>query len=902
MIANLLYDIANYYVVPFWLLIVFLPNWKTTQQVMKSLLLFLPLALLFLYFLSQAVTLGSASNLLFAPLEEVMKFFTGKEAVALAWVQFLTLDLFVGRWIYWEGQRTGVFTTHSILLSHFGGGPSGILSHMITVWVSQNFLPKPTPIPQPETPALEFPKAIFSVSQQEFDPPLGLTVFDVEKGEKGTLPEDLQGHVFIVGPGGTIDAPRLQNDPPVVEPSKNGWIPLFNGDGIIYRLDFHQTPKSDSVVEPGQVCPYDEEVGQAWLASRIVKTPCYYADAALATNPKYRERWPNEYRWMKFRNFGLARLSLKLGSRNSLNTAFLPMQFPGQKERLLVTWDAGRPYEINPCSLEVTAPVGWNWEWSPISPVNKFGTFAQVLSAAHPQFDPKTGEMFTVNGVKSMFTLAGLSRLLKYNTKRFSNYVFKNIIFKYILGFFIKIISFIFFVIEFFLRQLKIGGEDIVYLQKWKGKGILKRWKVVTIDNRPLKINQSLHQMGLTQNYIILADSAFKISLVHLLPNLKSEISNFIQGKEKIVEKFERFMRSILSYPQLSYTDIYIISREALELHPHKIKAKRVRIEPEVSHYLADYDDKKGQKITLHLAHTSASDPTEFIHEQDFSVYCDPELILDPSQRKKNKSNLTSMHGMVCDSMDVSRLSCCIIDVDKIGKTRKPYIQTFVSKEQSIAHLWSAAIYAYRDNQPTEWFSDIYWTCWGVWKDLFSQYILEMYKDYSHRMVSIEDIRDKIINPGKPSNLCRLHIDRSGAVPVLSIKENYNFGDVMLGNSPQFVPKAGSTDPTEGYIVCVVIHSHNKLANNSEIWIFDAQNIERGPRYKLTHPNLNFGMTIHTTWLRELAHPPVSDYDVELDYRDLVKKMNSEAVTTLFQEDVYPHFSKAQSHSENRSG
>lgn len=136
MSVNLLYNIANYYVIPFWIMIVLFPNWEISRKVMKSSLLFLPLIMIFLYLLSQSVTPESASNLFFVPLENIVLFFRGEEIISLTWVQLLTLDLFVGRWIYWEGQRTGIFTAHSIILSYFGGGPSGILSHMITVLIN----------------------------------------------------------------------------------------------------------------------------------------------------------------------------------------------------------------------------------------------------------------------------------------------------------------------------------------------------------------------------------------------------------------------------------------------------------------------------------------------------------------------------------------------------------------------------------------------------------------------------------------------------------------------------------------------------------------------------------------------------------------------------------------------
>jgi carotenoid cleavage dioxygenase-like enzyme len=52
---------------------------------------------------------------------------------------------------------------------------------------------------------------------------------DIQLEIEGNLPEDLQGHVFIVAPVGTVESGGL--------PFKDG-DSLLNGDGMIYRLDF----------------------------------------------------------------------------------------------------------------------------------------------------------------------------------------------------------------------------------------------------------------------------------------------------------------------------------------------------------------------------------------------------------------------------------------------------------------------------------------------------------------------------------------------------------------------------------------------------------------------------------------------------------------------------------------
>ena len=133
-----LFNLANLFVLPFWALMILLPNWGVTRKVMESFLPFVALAGLYVYFISGAITAESAQALSNPQLADIARFFADEQAAATGWVHFLVMDLFVGRWIYWEGQRTGVWTVHSLILCLFAG-PIGLLSHIFTVWISQRF-------------------------------------------------------------------------------------------------------------------------------------------------------------------------------------------------------------------------------------------------------------------------------------------------------------------------------------------------------------------------------------------------------------------------------------------------------------------------------------------------------------------------------------------------------------------------------------------------------------------------------------------------------------------------------------------------------------------------------------------------------------------------------------------
>lgn len=110
---------------------ILLPNWGVTRKVMESTIPFVVLALIYIFCFYKSVNPETAAALANPKLADIARFFNDENAAATGWVHFLLMDLFVGRWIYWEGQKTGIITTHSLILCLFAG-PIGVLSHILT--------------------------------------------------------------------------------------------------------------------------------------------------------------------------------------------------------------------------------------------------------------------------------------------------------------------------------------------------------------------------------------------------------------------------------------------------------------------------------------------------------------------------------------------------------------------------------------------------------------------------------------------------------------------------------------------------------------------------------------------------------------------------------------------------
>ena len=133
-LLELLFSSANLFVLPFWTLMILVPNAKLTRQVMSSYIPYAVLAGLYIFLFVTSFTNVDGVEALSNPdlkLADLATLFASPHVTAIGWVHFLVFDLFVGRWIYWQGQQSGVITRHSLALCLFAG-PIGLVSHLIT--------------------------------------------------------------------------------------------------------------------------------------------------------------------------------------------------------------------------------------------------------------------------------------------------------------------------------------------------------------------------------------------------------------------------------------------------------------------------------------------------------------------------------------------------------------------------------------------------------------------------------------------------------------------------------------------------------------------------------------------------------------------------------------------------
>jgi len=708
----------------------------------------------------------------------------------------------------------------------------------------------------------------------------------------GSIPTDMYGHVFLNSPCGTVN-----NNTPIPEYRPDGsnnseWGEmLFNGDAMLYRFDLN-------------------EAGKVKVKSSMLKTPCYFADYATRFGTSYNEQ--GNY----FRGMGLARTSMKLGSRNQLNTALNLFKFPGEKfNRVTVNFDAGRFHELDPAAMQVKTPIGSNQEWISEFPEALEYVFPLVLSTAHPSFDPLTHELFTVNYQKSIANLAlekkdlfaGLPaehpEIHEHVQELLKNLVAKKIHPSHLPGFLINFVHFLknalaktgigkkIFDIEEAIKTAEdtmkgfFGMTNAVHLIRWTGGDKLDKWRVVDEKGEDLYIAQCMHQTNISRDFIVLVDSSVKFTL-DIMFSVPFPSHPWA----------DELLRWLFSKTMLPYTPLYIINRKDLVPGAEKVSAKSFTIPLETVHYSINYENPDN-KITLHTSHNTASCAAEWIRPYD-------KLAIDSSPVHKNTVGL-----MTCGEMDIGRIGKFTVDglTGTILDQKVIHSKGFDGDEPGNirSHTWAVALNTYRDilsaNNVVNKIRYNFWQSYGLDKRMLTHFIWSLYKDYKNRIIPTDELL-KYTSKGVPFCLFRQDTE------TMRIDEDYwvfNMNENL--RSLQFIPRkrnpgdTGGVDPQlDGYILCTMVNGDPSLEEAKddyarEVWIFDAANLNKGPLCKLAHPDMQYSFTIHSAWSED-CEPSTGTYNVpvEPDYNWVIDQFEGEErkkyMKAFMEENVYPHF------------
>jgi carotenoid cleavage dioxygenase-like enzyme len=686
---------------------------------------------------------------------------------------------------------------------------------------------------------------------------------------EGKLPANIFGVFHVSLPVGTVNSEGLPF-PEKTEEGKNNpefGSPIMNGDGMVIQVNLNQSSPE--------------------VKTKLMKTPCFYADEATKQGTKH-------HGLMGFHNMGITRMSMVFGSRNELNTATQPVKFNGQKQgSLMATYDVGRPYLLDPKSLEIITPMGKSTEWMTAEPPMVPWPFGIAQTSAHPVFDPLTKEVYTVNYSRDKGSFTHMEQTihhLRHNKESFKDklealahklvdHPDHDHVNEEVKGFFTN------------LNHHVDGkphdhdepkGDVFMFLLAWDGNGPMKRWELEDQTGDKLAIYECMHQLGITEDFIILTDCSFKFAMDLLFDNPFPE--------SKVIE---RLIRRLSTVKMEAFTTVYLVKRKDMDPSKEKLTAYRLKepIPLETIHYSCDYANPDGV-ITLYGVHNAATCIAEWVRTFD-------KRALDNKPVDPNYYSLFAV-----GSMDISRLGKWRIDsnsLEVLEEKSKVLEEPGKWKEDVIGpNTWTIVLYTYRDilsaDKVVPTIKQFWYVSDGTDSNLLTKFVYNLYKDYPHRDLSLDDIKEATKRE-LPFSITRVNLE------TMETEDYYQCAKKTYIRGVHFIPRK-TPDPSipeelDGYLFCPVQVGteipEGGWTYSSEFWVFDATSISKGPICKMKNEEVKFGFTLHTSWMPE-ADTTDQSYKIPVreDYGEVIEgikiKADTKFLEDFFEKNIYPHF------------
>ena len=123
---------ATFGVLPFWIMLIVIPNSKITQIFINSIILPLILTITYVYVFYQAILLDEPIFDIFKlyfSLDNLYTIFATENFLLLFWIHFLALNLFLGSWVSRDGVKYNIaksLVMIPLILIYFTG-PFGLV-------------------------------------------------------------------------------------------------------------------------------------------------------------------------------------------------------------------------------------------------------------------------------------------------------------------------------------------------------------------------------------------------------------------------------------------------------------------------------------------------------------------------------------------------------------------------------------------------------------------------------------------------------------------------------------------------------------------------------------------------------------------------------------------------------
>ncbi|NUP06778.1 MAG: squalene/phytoene synthase family protein [Polyangiaceae bacterium] len=505
-----------------------------------------------------------------------------------------------------------------------------------------------------------------------------------------------------------------------------------------------------------------------------------------------------------------------LGVMNLANTTPLPT-FPQTNRdgrtgrRLLMTYDAGRPSEIDPRSFTPVAPVG---DTSRYTPAVNSSFSPMIMTSGHPVYDPEPsrgcpqGRLFYTHLVPSALD---------------------------------------------FLHPSQRAIRADLHVMSWDGTSSPSRPLRVCVDGEPVVLDQaSAHQICLTRDHIVVFNATLVLNGSALAEPILAMLHKSARDAwpAAIRSVFDRLFRSASQWMHAPVPSprcpVFVIAKreieDALREGRDRVESHRFILPSELSHAVADYDDAGGL-ITVFAQHNIGADPADQVEEGDRLV--DGRIV----ER--------DFLGLFTGSTDLNQVRKHVLDVRTggISTTAFPDPEDPKTFRYGLNLLPPVAPVAFAPasepgrvgdlTRSIERLDTTYWISGGWIPDVASERAFDNFRGANHpRLVPEAEYRARAADSSNTVQLFALDHD-------LHLESSYAFPHGWFMGTPVWIPKPGARSTREGWLVGPVWGPDDA---HVEIWVFDtATALSEGPVCKLGPAvgelGLRPGFPLHGTWL-----------------------------------------------------
>lgn len=399
---------------------------------------------------------------------------------------------------------------------------------------------------------------------------------------------------------------------------------------------------------------------------------------------------------------------------------------------------------------------------------------------------------------------------------------------------------------------------------------------------RGINVRGSVHQLGITENYILFADTSFKFDFDIIAPE-SGPIDPLFSYEE--LDLLRRFM-TVPTAP----LRMWLVRRKDVEVDPQPglshgdgspqkpwwVPALEVALPPALSdhaviHFVVDHADDHGTKVRMMWITHHATDPAEFIHASD--VDADGRRFGkrageqgDPAQgpgwdREK-------LIGFFSAGYDPNAVVAVDIKVDPQKKTAE--VSGFAQVADDRTWMLGLPTGPGMMDDPTAStpsFREWYVSSLGLSPEVVTGITWRMYRTHRGRQVgnkgeaawSLEDIKEKLREGGIPGGFLRVVRSDDEQGPQLRIAGYHGGEPGMVFAAPQYLRSTRDGQPP---LVAVAVFRAGPTGDQEkerEIWIFEASEsgMSRGPLARYDATGVGWRMPFHTAWLplRAAAQP-----------------------------------------------